>query len=438
MKKLLFGLIALALTINLSAQDDGKKAYKEAKKLYGQFNLDQMNKRSVLGDAIAAADQAVKGTETGASADTWQLQGDIYNSVATQIITIRSTNFGDENELPKLDNPALVAMTAYKKALEMAEKKYHAKDAVKGLQSVQGNLSNFGIYKFDEKNYGAAYAAFAGVLECHDLLKKQNAQSSLDDKENMNYQHYLAGLAALSAEDMDNAKTHFTLLYEQSYDKPAIYEALYKIYSEDDPEDAYKYLEKGRELYGDETSLLFAEINHFLKLQQLEKLIEKLKMAIEKEPDNLSVYSTLGNVYDQLYQKEFAKEDMDRTKADEYFNSALDYYNQALEKQPENFDATYSVGALYYNRAAIFAKLMNNEADNKKFEELRKQLLNQFDQALPFFQRAEQLDPNDQNTLIALKEIYAKKDDFEMSGEFKKRLEKVQGGEKNAASYFNK
>ena len=438
MKKLLFGLIALAFTINLNAQDDGKKAFKEAKKLYGQFNLDQMNKRSALGEAITAIDQAVKGTETAASADTWLMQGDIYNAVATQIITIRSTNFGDESELPKVDDPALTAMNAYRKALELADKKYHSKDAVKGLQTVQGNLSNFGIYKFDEKNYKGAYDAFAGVLECHDLLKKEGKESSLDDEENMKYQHYLAGLAALSAEDMANAKTHFTMLYEKNYDKPAIYEALYKIYSEDDPEGAYKYLEKGRELYADDTSLLFAEINHFLKLQQLEKLIEKLKMAIEKEPGNLSVYSTLGNVYDQLYQKEYQKDPIDQAKADEYFNSALKYYNDALAKQPQNFDATYSVGALYYNRAAIFAKQMNDEADNKKYEALRKQLLEQFDQALPYFQKAEQINANDQNTLIALKEIYAKKDDFEMSGEFKKRLEKVQGGEKNSSSYFNK
>ncbi len=437
MKKLFFGLIALTLAFGLQAQDDGKKSLKEAKKVFGQFNLDQMGKRAALKDAITAIDQAVKGTETGASADTWLLRGDIYNSVATQVITIRSTSFGDEKELPELENPALVALEAYSKALELAEKKYHSKDALKGIQNVQGNLSNFGIYKFDEKNYAGAYDAFSSVLKCHEILKEKGQESSLDDAENMKYQHYLAGLAALSGEDMEHAKEHFEILYKENYDKAAIYEALYKIYAEDDAEGAYQYLEKGRQKYPDETSLLFAEINHFLKLQQLETLIEKLKMAIEKEPDNLSVYSTLGNVYDQLYQKEYQAEEINHPKADEYFDSALKYYNDALEKDQKNFDATYSIGALYYNRAAIFAKLMNDEADNKKYEELRKKLLSQFDQALPFFQKAEQLNPNDQNTLIALKEIYAKKDDFEMSGVFKDRLEKVQGGEKMDKSYFN-
>jgi hypothetical protein len=58
-----------------------------------------------------------------------------------------------------------------------------------------------------------------------------------------------------------------------------------------------------------------------------------------------------------------------------------------------------------------------------------------FDQALPYFQKAESLDPNDTNTLIALNEIYARKED-ELSLEFKKRLDTVRSGGKNASSHF--
>jgi hypothetical protein len=62
--------------------------------------------------------------------------------------------------------------------------------------------------------------------------------------------------------------------------------------------------------------------------------------------------------------------------------------------------------------------------------------LAQFDLALPFFQRCEKANANDTNTLIALKEIYAKKDELDLSNEFKARYEKVQGGGKNESSYF--
>ena len=48
------------------------------------------------------------------------------------------------------------------------------------------------------------------------------------------------------------------------------------------------------------------------------------------------------------------------------------------------------------------------------------------------------MDPNDVNTLIALKEIYARKDQLDLSEEFKKRLDNVQSGGTNPTSYFAK
>jgi hypothetical protein len=73
-----------------------------------------------------------------------------------------------------------------------------------------------------------------------------------------------------------------------------------------------------------------------------------------------------------------------------------------------------------------------------KYEALQDKIFEEFDKALPYFQKAESLDPNDRNTLIALKEIYAKKNDIEMSNEFKARLDKLEAGETNDDSYFNK
>ncbi len=77
-----------------------------------------------------------------------------------------------------------------------------------------------------------------------------------------------------------------------------------------------------------------------------------------------------------------------------------------------------------------------SKAGIEKYKAKQKEVLGQFDLALPYFQRCEKSNPNDQNTLIALKEIYAKKDELDLSNEFKARLEKVNAGEKNASSYF--
>ena len=193
-------------------------------------------------------------------------------------------------------------------------------------------------------------------------------------------------------------------------------------------------------MFPNEVSLLFAEINHYLRIGKLAELIDKLDAAIKLEPNNVSLYTTMGSVYDNLYQKEFAAGNKD--KAEGYAAKALDYFNQALAKDASNFDALYSIGALYYNKAASMTAELNKLADDyskagiEKYKAKQKDVLAQFDLALPFFQRCEKANANDTNTLIALKEIYAKKDELDLSNEFKARYEKVQGGGKNESSYF--
>ncbi len=49
-----------------------------------------------------------------------------------------------------------------------------------------------------------------------------------------------------------------------------------------------------------------------------------------------------------------------------------------------------------------------------------------FEKALPYFLKADDLNPKDFNTILALKESYAKKDDFENSNKYKSRLEAMK------------
>lgn len=442
MKKIFLSCLSLLLVLGSVQAQAGKKALKKASQAIAAFNLDQTNKAK-LQEALDQIKVAEADAETGGTIKTWLKKGEIYGVIATQITNIKTLGIGDVKELPSVERPAYNSFKAFEKAFGMAEKKYEKKDALKGLAMAQGTLSNMGIYAYDEQKYAEAYENFNAVLTAHDMLKANGSESALDASPGqLDEQKYITGLAALNAEKAGEASKLFQELYKANYDKPAIYEALYKIESGKTSEaDAYQYLEAGRKKYPDDVSLLFAEINHFLKLNKLDVLITKLESAIEKEPDNMSLYATLGNVFDNLYQREAEAGNTD--KADEYFNKALERYNQALAKNPTYFDAIYSIGALYYNKAAAMTKkLVELEGDYskdglKKYEAMKKKVFGQFDEALPFFKKAEKLNPNDANTLIALKEIFARKDDLATSNEFKTRLEKVQGGGKNDASYFN-
>lgn len=439
MKKLFIGLLSFFLLTGTMFAQDAKKSLKEATRALGSYNLDPGGNKDKLKEAKDAIDAALSTDEGKATVKAWLVKGEIYNEIATQMVAQKQLNLPDEGELPVADNPAGAAAAAFMMALDKAEKKYETKDALAGLQTAQSNLSNLGIYKYEEQNYVTAFDNFKSVIDIHDVLAKNGEKSSLDVEDDYNNQLYITGLAALQTDKVMEAKPFFTKLYEMKYDKPAIYEALYKIASqESDAMSAYKYLDDGRKQYPDDISLLFADINHHLKNDQLDVLITKLEQAIEKEPNNVSLYTTTGNVYDNLYQR--AKEAGDEEKSEKYFNKALDYYKMALEKKEKDLTAIYSIGALYFNRAAAMTKEMNelgvSKEELKRYDELSAKVAVQFEAALPYFKQAEQLDPNDTNTLIALKEIFARKDDLETSNVFKDRLEKVQSGGTNDASYF--
>jgi len=436
MKQLFFlALSFLLISTTANAQD-----YKDAKKAYNTFLLDAFNNKPKLKEAKEAIDKAMGAAENQAILDAWLTKGKIYNEIAAQVLQIKSTGLGKLEELPQAEAPAIEAYTAYAKALPMVTKKFETKDILTGLQAVQGNLDNFGRMAFEEQKYKLAYENFQLLLASHEELKKNVQKSILDTEEAYNYALFLTATAALLAEKNDVAKPLLEKLYQAKYDKAAIYESLYTLNAATDINAAYTYLDEGRKRYPEEISLLFADINHHLKLGKLDILIEKLKAAIAQEPNNVSLYTVLGSVYDNLYQK--AETAGDKAKGDEYFNAALDYYNQAIAKDAKNVDAVYSIGALYYNKAAVTTQKMNTLENDyskeglKKYKEMKEEVFAQFEKALPFFKRAESLDPNDTNTLIALKEIHAKKNELEASKEFKRRLEVIQGGGKNEKPYY--
>ncbi len=63
---------------------------------------------------------------------------------------------------------------------------------------------------------------------------------------------------------------------------------------------------------------------------ELVGLITKLEKALELDPDNISIYITLGQIYDKLYQDQAVRQI--RLPAEESFTKAMSYYQQGPGK----------------------------------------------------------------------------------------------------------
>jgi superkiller protein 3 len=69
-----------------------------------------------------------------------------------------------------------------------------------------------------------------------------------------------------------------------------------------------------------------------------DKAIEYYNKAIELNPDYAVAYYNLGNVYNNKG---------DYGKAIEYYNKAIEYYNKAIELNPDSVDAYNNLGIAY-------------------------------------------------------------------------------------------
>ncbi len=436
MKKVLFALAGLLLiTFAATAQEDGAKLAKQAGKALTSYNIDPAGNSGKLEEAKQKIDAALQLPDAQALASAWLSKGEIYNTTLQRDMAKRQF---DPNSKITGDNDALESFNAFAKAMEISTKKYEKTDALKGIGEVQAYLINIGVVKFEAAEYEKSLLSSEAAIKSHDLLKANGQKSLLDEAEKMDDQVYFTGLAAQYAKKPAEAIKYYEMLYKKGTDKAEIYEGLYALKTESgDKEGAKKVLAEGIAKFPDNTGLLFAQINTYLQEGKLDELVTSLKKAIDKEPTNASLYVNLGRVYDDLQAREVTAKN--EAKAAEYFAEAQKYYTQATQRDPKSPDGHYMMGAMYYNKAAGLTTEMNNtdntSAGLKRYKQLNDQMIAYFDQALPHFQKAESLDGNDLNTLIALNEIYARKED-ELSLEFKKRLEIVKAGGKNPAPHF--
>jgi tetratricopeptide (TPR) repeat protein len=444
MKKLWFSALALvALSFTVSAQDeDAEKSLKTATKAYSSYNLDPANNKSKLEEAKKAIDIACEKAPTNATCKAWTTKGQIYSEFA---------NADDiEIQLQKIKKPnhpeaPLTAFKAFKKGHELAVKKWEKSDAIKGILDMLNKLRNAGADRYSEKNYAGAYETFNAVVDANTILKAAGEKAILAEGDVNTYAYY-AALSAQGAGMNAEAEAGYKKLIADKFelkDNPgSIYSGLYNVLvAQKKEEESVKALEDGVKMYPNDTELLFSQINYYLKQNKLSELIDKLKSAISKEPSNAGLYSTLGSVYDNLSQIEAKKGDA--AKSEEYTKEAMSYYDQSLAKDPKNFDAVYSIGAMYYNKAAAMTEQINklqddySDAGTKKYEALKTQMNGVFAQALPYFQKAEVLNPNDRNTLTAIREINVRLGKMDIGEEFKKRIENLDTGKKNEAYYKN-
>lgn len=439
-KTFLFLLTFLVVgAVSTQAQDTKaiKKIIKSSSKALKKYKTDTAN-TAKLEEAQQKVEEALKMEGADKMASVWLAQAAIYQFMGENELSIRQKKEveaslgagGDASKMTpveyKFESPEApkLAYEAYLKALDLTEKKSGKTKIIKELEVTSRHLNDIGLYSYENQDYKSAYKLFNSLVEANELVKTNGGKPLLDDAEKVENMTFYAGLAAQYGGMADESIVVFKKLHAAGSKKIEVYDALFKANLESDEAAALKYLEEGRAIDPENINLLFSEINFYLKKGQYDVLEGKLQEAMDKEPNNASLRAVMGNVYNDFYKKE-----KDPAKAEDHFKKAENYYKQALEINDKSFEALYSLGELNYNKAAGLVLKYNDlplTASQREAEELKSQYQNAFDKALPYFLKADDINDKDFNTILALKEIYAKKDDFENSNKYKARLEAMK------------
>ena len=172
----------------------------------------------------------------------------------------------------------------------------------------------------------------------------------------------------------------------------------------------------GRQKFPENEALLRAELQKFLETEQYEKALVNLDQAIAQDPENKLFYYIKG------YILQTSMNDV---------SAARDAYKLSIEKDPNYLEPQYMTGLSYIDEANKLSEEMNALPLNatSKYKELKAKQEDAFKSALPYFEAARDINPQDADTLNALKEVYYKLKKPEEAMKVQEAIDALGGGE---------
>jgi len=376
-------LMSVILVIGVTAQ---KKYVKQA-----EVHID----KSELKEAKTKLDMAFQDEKS----KDWAKTFFVYGKLA------QAAGVSDDEEFNKLfDNPFKMAYKNYQKAIELDE---NMKNQVNlQLPLLSNAIINKGIGGFQSKDYSVALDAFEFAM----IVGENEIFGGAADTSII----YNAGLAAYNGEIFDKAIKHFIKCSELGYGDADLYLLLKNCYLEiGDSTNTAKTLQDAFEAFPGNEAVLVHLVNYYLTSGRNEQALEYLEIAKEKDPSNATFYHAEGVLYDKAGDQE----------------KAMKAYLKAAELNPTYFDTQYNIGALLFNEGVEMVEKANEIMDNEEYEKAKVAADAQFGKALPYVEKAHELDPGDIATMETLKILYYRLQNMEKHEVIVKKLSEAKGGE---------
>lgn len=267
-------------------------------------------------------------------------------------------------------------------------------------------MAYYAAYTVDPKDYAILYNAAANAVNGQDYDSALKYYEVLDKSGFTGEQTlYTAKNKATGViENFPNADTRNIAVRGGQYILPKdeklpslkgeIVKNIALIYNmKGDTEKAKTAFANARKANPNDTTLIIAEADLYLKAKDMAKYKELITEAVSKNPNDADLYYNLGVV-----------------SAEADANEAIKYYTKALEIKPDYVNANINLGLLMLKDEQKIVDKMNSlgtsAADNKKYDELKKQRDGLYVKALPYFEKAHKDDADNQYVISTLATLY--------------------------------
>lgn len=388
-RTILLAVLGLAAAAPSFAQESVVKQVERMAKKDGA-NLDEARK------LIAPA---LTNPETANSAHAWYVAGLIEEKAVDA--GYLSLSLGKEINEPKFYK-AVEAMTDYYMKADSLDALPNEKGKVrrkyddkiqKALQTYYQFLVNGGGAAMDKRDFEGAHRMFKKFMDVKNMSLFQGTPIAETDSMSMQIGFFSAYAASQIPNNIEGAIAEYEAIKNVPYRQNDVYQLLAQSYL--NASDTAKYvatLEEGSKLFPQENFYLFNMINTYIQQGKHEQAKNYLEKVIAENPNDKQLYFVLATVYEQGFQNS--------AKAEENFQKAL-----AID--PQYGDAVIGLGRIYYNQAANVQSEANaitgSQAEYDKANQKAQEL---FKKALPYFEKAVQIEPDNMQYLVALRGIY--------------------------------
>lgn len=282
------------------------------------------------------------------------------------------------------DDPLTIAWEAFQQVIKLDEKRKYDDKLKAQYQNLLIDYANVAVEAFNAQDYKGALNAFKRVLEIEN--SPYYTYDGVDTAIIFN-----AGLAAQNAGEWAEAEKLYKQSLQYNYEPARTYAMLANVLKEQKKEDeALVYLQKGFELYPNNSYMVVELINHYLFGGEPAKAEKYLDAAIKQDPNNISFYRTKGTLFEKMEQPD----------------KAAEMYAKVISLDPQDFVSQFNLGYIKLNRINEETKKVQAIENIDEYNKGLKRILASYVEVLPNFEKALEIKPNDAGTLEILKAIY--------------------------------